>query len=661
MAAMRMFEPGTIGSLRVKNRLVMPAMATNFASAHGEPTPRLTGYYAARARGGVGLIVVENASVNEPAGGNGAVQLRISHDRYIPGLSALAGRIKEEGAAVAIQINHAGAIADPGRTGVPAVGPSDVGWTRMSPRPRALAPEEIEQLIERYAEAAVRAQRGGFDAVEIHGAHGYLIAQFLSPLTNRRTDAYGGSTENRWRFATRVVRAVREGVGLDYPILFRLSGDEFMPGGRSLAESVEMAPSLVEAGIDALHVSAGTSANPEVQLEPASYSEAWRAHLAAALKPRVTVPVITVGVFRHPETVERVLTEGGADFVALGRGLIADPEWPNKARTGDDAGIRHCVSCNRCVRHRVFDDLPIRCSVNPAVGFEGEVGVAPSKPRQIPLRVLVIGGGPAGLQAAATASEPGVEVTLFEREASLGGALRVAALPPYKEKLAWLMEDLVHALPASVDLRLGSAASVGDVKTLRPDVVILATGAIPVALDVPTSPQACVQTAESLLTSSDDLVGTAVAVVGAGMVGCETALACARRGARTTLVEVLSEVGRDCEPISRSVLLLHLEEQEVRILCQVRVKEIVPGVVVIDNGRGEMRIPADRVVTAIGAVADDRLARPLVESGHRVLRIGDARRPRDIADAIYEGWRAGRWAATGFCEPATMEEGRWNA
>ena len=247
-----MFQPGAIGSLQVRNRLVMPAMATNFASAHGEPTARQCAYYTARAHGGVGLIVVENASTDEPAGSNGTVQLRLDHDRYIPALSWLAQQIQEAGAAAAIQINHAGVVAQPHRTGVPAVGPSAIGWTEGAVSPVALSLEEIEQTIQRYAQAAVRAQRAGFDAVEIHGAHGYLIAQFLSPITNRRHDAFGGSPERRWQFAIDLVRATRNAVGPGYPLLFRLSADELMPGGRKLEESVAMAFLSCDDNVEAL-------------------------------------------------------------------------------------------------------------------------------------------------------------------------------------------------------------------------------------------------------------------------------------------------------------------------------------------------------------------------------------------------------------------------
>ena len=654
MAAMRAFEPGIIGSLRIKNRLVMPAMATNFASAHGEPTPRMLAYYAARAAGGVGMVVIENASIDE-SGGNGTVQLRVDHDRYVPGLSQLALRVREAGAAVALQINHAGAIADPRRTGFPAVGPSNAAWTAAVPHPTVLALEDIERIIERYAEAAVRAKRAGFDAVEVHGAHGYLIAQFLSPITNRRVDAFGGSPENRWRFAVEVVRAVRDAVGADYPILFRLSGDELLPDGRTLEESVERSQSLVDAGIDTLHVSAGTSANPEVQLEPISYDEGWRAYLSAAIRKRISVPVITVGVFRRPEAVEHALESGAADFVAIGRGLIADPEWPRKAQTGHGEAIQHCISCNRCVRQRVFDDLPIRCSVNPHVGFESDVEAIPADGDA--RRVVVVGGGPAGIHAAIAAHELRANVTLLERGAALGGQLRAAARPPHKDKISWLIEDLIRAIPAEVDVRLETDVTKHDVDALGPDAVVLATGARSVSFAVPTDPDATVQSAESLLLSSDDLTGMSIVVIGAGMVGCETALACVERGARVALIEALADVGRDCEPISRSVLLRHLGEAGVRIVANARVAEIEAEAVAVETEAGTEYVPAGRVVVAVGAMPVDQLRDAWQDAALPVFVIGDAREPRGIAEAVYEGWRAGQDAARAPERTSNGEEG----
>lgn len=632
-----LFRPGSIGTLATPNRIVMPAMATNFASATGEPTEHLLAYYAARARGGAGVVIVENTTIEYDQGGNGAVQLRIDHDRYTPGLHRLAEVIRTQGAAAAVQINHAGAVARTADRKARPVGPSERTWSGTAIVPRGLHVEEIEGLVDAFAAAALRARRAGFDAVEIHGAHGYLIAQFLSPLMNRRTDRYGGARERRWRFALDVVRAVREAVGETFPVIFRISGDEFLPGGRSLDETEELAGALEEVGVDALHVTAATAANPQRQLEPMAYPEAWRIGLAAAVKRAVGVPVIGVGVIRTPETAARLLEQGKADFVAIGRGLIADPEWPRKAAAGKPETIRRCISCNRCVRHRVFDDLPIRCSVNPRVGREGEA-MRPTRAHRL---VAVIGGGPAGLSAAAAAAERGHRVMLLEAGSELGGRLLEAAVPPHKEKIAWLIEDLVAALPESVEVRCGARVSAGELLEMGPDEVVIAAGSLPGTLGVPGADSPHVHSVKAVLAKRVHLAGDVV-VIGGGMVGCETAAFLAEAGCRVTLVEIRAELATDCEPITRADLIERLRARGVAMLVDASVREITAADVVIDAEAGTQRLAADAVVCAIRSDPDRSLVQDLEEAAFRVRVVGDAREVRGIYEAIHEGWGSAR-------------------
>ncbi len=637
MAFDHLFRSGVIGSLAVRNRIVMPAMATNFASAWGEPAPRLIAYYARRSLGGAGLITVENANIEDPVGGNGATQLRIDHDRFIPGLHHLVQAVHAGGARVSIQINHAGALADPKRTGYAPRGPSPVAWGRSGVLAQPLSSSEIDETIERFCSAAERAKRAGFDAVEIHGGHGYLIAQFLSPLTNSRTDEYGGSPEARWRFALQVIERVRARVGASFPIAFRLSIDEFTPGGRGLEESIGLCQELVTAGVDAISATAGTSTSLARQLEPMSYPQGWRTYLASAVKKAIKIPVITVGVIRTPDVAEQILREGNADFVAIGRGLIADPDWPKKAQSGDTQAIRRCISCNHCVRQRVFDDLPICCSVNPVVGQESSIKEARTRK---PKRIVVVGGGPAGMQAAASASQAGHNVILFEEQPKLGGQLLLACVPPHKEKVKWLIDDLVRAIPSSVDVRLGQQVDEEILRNIDPDTVILATGATAGQLDVPGGRGNRVVTSHEVLRKGMSFDGARVAVVGAGMVGCETAAYLADRGCSVILLETLDLPAGDCEPITRVELLDRLNEMDVRILTGVTVQRVSEnGQIVITTSEGiEKNFDTERVVMAVGATSNHALEEGLSGSPFDVVVVGDARSPRGIQEAVFEGW-----------------------
>jgi NADPH-dependent 2,4-dienoyl-CoA reductase/sulfur reductase-like enzyme len=381
-----------------------------------------------------------------------------------------------------------------------------------------------------------------------------------------------------------------------------------------------------------------------------AYPEAWRVGLAASVKEAVKLPVIAVGVLRTPETCERVLNEGKADFVAVGRGLIADPEWPVKAASGGEATIRRCISCNRCVRHRVFDDLPIGCSVNPRVGREGDAVPAP-KGRK---RVVVVGGGPCGITAASVAAELGHRVTLFEAEEELGGRLRLAVVPPHKGKIGWLIEDLVERLPASVEVRSGARVSAQEVAGEKPDAVLLAVGAIPKRPNVPGADLPHVRTADDVLADGD--IDGSVVVIGGGMVGCETALHCAARSCPTVLVEALDAVANDCEPITRGDLLGRLEMAGVGLRVGATLREITAsGVAIEREGKGE-HLRADVVVCAIGCLSNDRLSSELADAPFLVRVIGDAREPRGIYEAVHEGWHA---AASVGAEEFGEENG-WN-
>ena len=368
-----LFSSGVINGLHLSNRVIMPAMATNYAADDGGVTERLVDYYAARAQGGTGLIIVENTNVDYPNGKAGAYQLRIDSDEFIEGLSKLVDSIHSTGCKVGLQINHAGGLANVHQIGAERVAPSAFNYPQGAAR--QLNDEEIEEIAEKFALAAQRARIAGFDTIEIHGAHGYLISEFMCPVTNLRNDDYGGSLENRMRFPCLVLSKVRQAVGKDYPIIFRFSADEFLPGGNGADTAVPIAQILQQTGADALDVSAGltiTAESRDAVVEPASYSEGWKTYLAELVKKHVSIPVIAVGVIRTPNYADSVIKNGKADFVAIGRGLIADPHWCVKAGAGKSDEIRKCISCRKCLFARVVRNEPLSCAVNPAAGKEGD-------------------------------------------------------------------------------------------------------------------------------------------------------------------------------------------------------------------------------------------------------------------------------------------------
>jgi 2,4-dienoyl-CoA reductase-like NADH-dependent reductase (Old Yellow Enzyme family) len=483
-----LFEPIELRGVRIRNRIVMPSMTTRLADAEGFVTPQLVDYYMARAHGETGLITVEMSSP-EPAGRHRARELGLNHDRFLHGLQELTGCLKAAGARVSIQIAHAGGHTRQDVTGFPPVAPSALPHEVLEVDTQTVLPQALDQqgmqaIVQAFADAAERAQRAGFDTIELHGAHGYLLAQFLSPLDNHRDDAYGGSLRNRARFVLQVVEACRQRVGT-LPIIFRISADEYAPGGLTLDEAIQVCLWLVEAGVDAIHVTAAcyrSLPSAAMMIPPMTYPEGVFLHLARAVKAAIAVPVIAVGRLHSPALAARVVAEGQADMVALGRQLIADPQWPRKARQGKIEDIRPCVSCNTCV-DGMRDGSQLHCLVNPKIGREGQYQLrATSRPRTI----VVAGGGPAGMEAARVLALRGHRVTLCERADRLGGQLRLAARAPLFQNVETQAEVLLKFVDflarqldrAGVEVRLGQAVTPGLLDALQPDIVIMATGAV---------------------------------------------------------------------------------------------------------------------------------------------------------------------------------------
>lgn len=639
-----LFTPGKIGNLVVPNRIVMAPMATNYPSETGGITEVLLDFYEQRAKGGTGLIIAENCCVDYPAGKGGATQLRLDEDRFIPGISRLTEAVHYWGAKISIQINHSGPSGIPAKTeGKGPVGASPVTYASHLVPPRMLEGDEIGAIIEKYAQAVLRAKKANFDAIEFHGAHGYLMAHFMSPYTNRRTDEYGGDVEGRLRLVIRVIRRTRELVGDDYPLMIRMSADEFIDGGRGVEESKHVASILAAEGIDAIHVSAGThpAMHPSgtLSIEPMAYEEGWRVYLAEEIKKAVDIPVIAVGVIRDPDFAEEVLARGRADFVALGRGLIADPEWANKTRNGREKDIRKCISCNEgCIRRRAFMDLPIRCNVNAEVGRSPHFRASPIT--GAPKRVLVVGGGPGGMEAARMLKMRGHDVTLWEKKSVLGGQLVFAGIPPFKRKLHWFLDYLTQQMAKlSIPCELEREATKENILDFGPDELILATGAVPTVPPISGIDGPYVKAPEDVLVEDYAGSGSKVVVMGGGAKGAEVGLFLSERGESVAIVEMLDGIALDMDPISRMDLLSRLEERKVTLLTGARIVSCDGnGVKVMLDGKKNAVIEGEKLILSLGYRPVNELEGTLRGEISRVHCIGDCREARKIIEAVSEAY-----------------------
>ena len=627
-----LFSPFQIGKLELKNRIVMPPMATNFAGEDGFVNERHIAYYLRRARGGVGYITFEHTGVLKQGRASPNMAL-IDSDQHIPPFKKLVEAVHKEDGKIVIQINHAGRQTSASITGSPIVAPSAIPCPVRMEMPKELSPEEIQKIIEAFGEAALRVKEAVADGVEIHMAHGYLINQFLSPFSNKREDEYGGDADRRMRIALEVLRAVRNKVGGDFPVLCRLSADEYVDGGLKIDASKEIAKALERTGADALHVSACVAASGYLNHPPYYAEEGVFAHLAQGIKSVVGIPVISVGRIRTPELANRILEEKKADLISMGRALIADPELPAKALQGRMEEIIPCISCNRCIQS--IRKGALACAVNPETGREG---IFKLKKTDRPKKIWIIGGGPAGMKAAEISALRGHQVTLYEQQERLGGRFLLAAIPPKKQILKDFIDQLERQLrKLPVKVAIGRPFTPASLRRGKPDAVIVATGAKPFFPPIDGIREVKTISVDDALSGSATL-GKKILVIGGGGIGAEVADHLSEKGKEVTLIEMREGIALDLVGHLQHFLNKRLREKGVRILTSTKAIRFEKQGVWVEDPQGTKRLEGfDSIVIALGSIPNDEPVESLKGKVSEVYVVGDASKPREVMEALVEG------------------------
>lgn len=637
-----LLSPGKLGPLTIKNRAVMSPMATDLADKDGIATPRLIRYYQERAKGGMGLIINEYVGVDDVDSIPSIHNMRASRDYHVSELEKLTDAVHLYDCKIVAQLHHGGATSNPAFTGRQNIAPSAIPIADGRPVPREMTLEDIQRVEQKFIDAAVRCQKAGYDAIELHGAHGYLIAQFFSKYYNRRQDQYGGSVENRCRFVAEIIKGIREKLG-KYPIFLRMCGDEMTPveGFLTLEDGLAIAKYLESCGIDAINISNGSARNGDANCEPYSYRPGWKKHVAKAYKEALHIPVIATNTIKDPDFAESLLEEGICDFVALGRSQLADPYFMKKTKEGRADEIRQCIGCLYCRERVLGQALPIRCSVNACAAREDELtDLTKNGDGQT---VVVVGGGPAGMEAARVLALRQFHVVLIDNRPELGGVLNIADKPLYKEQLTKLAKSMAHQLDLlGVRVYVNTTATPSLVRTLHPVAVVVACGATPTIPDIQGSEENHVVTAEDVLVGKEKASGKIV-IVGSGLTGLETAGTLLEQGADVTLVERRSYTKRGIFPAILNDELSRILPHKPPIYTGHQPVAIGKGTLTIQNLADQTKktIPADTIIMATGQVPRNETIEAFKRAFSQVRVVGDANDGGRIAMAIRQGYEAG--------------------
>ena len=660
-----LFAPIRVGKMELKNRIVMPAMHY-LSSWEGSVLPHHLDYFVERARGGVALIIIGGCTIDETSGAVDMLSAR--DDKFIPGLSALAKAVQAQGAKIAAQLFHAGRYSHSILMGgKQSVSSSPIRSRFTGETPRELSIPEIKQVQRNYALAAARIKRAGFDAVEVIASAGYLISQFLSPLVNRRKDEYGGDFESRMRFGLEVAREVRREVGPDFSLIFRVAGNEFLEGGLANREAQIFSRELEKAGVDMINVTGGWHETRVPQITM-GLPRGGFVYLAQGIKQTVSVPVMACNRINDPLLADQILRDGQADLIGFARGLIADPELPNKAREGRYDEINYCIGCNQGCFDPIFDRKPQTCLVNARAGAEGRLTIEPAFRKK---KVMVIGGGPGGMEAARVAALRGHAVCLYEKRGSLGGQIHLAAVPPGRREFLSFVSYLGKQMEKlKVAVHTGTEATWQHVEMEKPDAVIVATGAEPWMPEIKGIDRPNVVLAWDVLCGKED-TGKEVVIIGGGAVGLETALFLARKGTmdaetlhflmfnkaenfetlnsllyrgvkRITVVEMLKKLGRDIGTSTRWTIIQDISRLGVRTMTNTRAREITETGLLVEREGKETLLSAETIVLATGAKSLSALFETIKDRVPEVHLIGDAKTPRKALEAVAEGFEVGR-------------------